>query len=117
MINITANNFDVGLAIIVNQHERHEPMLNLTKEWFEAEVFSIADQTKPNFVVFPMDLKKFKFQQKKGVRTQDQMALSDLNESLHWLWFYCRHPPSTPYRSSIVIQESSTSDCQRANTV
>ena len=58
---------------------------------------------KLNFGVFPMDLKKFKMQTKKDVRTQDQMALSDLNESLHWLWFYCRHPPETPYKSVIVI--------------
>ena len=33
------------------------------------------------------------------------MALSELNESLHWLWFYCRHPPDTPYKSHIVIED------------
>ena len=43
LVNLCANHFEVGLAIIVNQHERHEPRLQLTKEWFDAEVFSIPD--------------------------------------------------------------------------
>ena len=104
LVNLSANHFAIGLAIIVNQHKNHIAGLNLSRDWFEQEVFSIHNQRKLNFNVFPMDLKNFKLQQRKGVRTQDQMALAELNESLHWLWFYCRHPPETKYKSIVVIE-------------
>ena len=45
-VNLCANYFEVGLAIIVNQHKKHQAKLKLSKEWFEREVFSIPDKRK-----------------------------------------------------------------------
>ena len=35
LLNICANKFDIGLAIIVNEHRSHQPVNHLTKEWFQ----------------------------------------------------------------------------------
>ena len=60
---------------------------------------------KTNFSVYSMNLINYRDLKKAGLKTQDQVVMGDLIECLHWLWFYCRHPPETPYRSVTVIEE------------
>ena len=46
LLNVVAGNFEIGLAIIINQHQNHKPSLILDSQWFSDEIFSVPDKSK-----------------------------------------------------------------------
>ena len=46
LLNVVAGNFEIGLAIIINQHQNHKPSLILDSQWFNDEIFSVPDKGK-----------------------------------------------------------------------
>ena len=46
LLNVVAGNFEIGLAIIINQHQNHKPCLILDNQWFKNEIFSVPDKSK-----------------------------------------------------------------------
>ena len=46
LLNVVAGNFEIGLAIIINQHQNHKPSLILDNQWFNDEIFSVPDKSK-----------------------------------------------------------------------